>query len=648
MLKFLKAHKILSALVILGIGGIGYWQYTSYVTSHLPMRYVLTAATKGTIVTSVSGSGQISSSNQFELKPKASGDVLKLNVTEGQVVKAGDVIAQLDARDALKTVRDANAGVQSAKISLEKLKAAATPTQIAQAENSLASAQTSLQKLQLSQPIDYQNALDTKQKAYDAISKTYADAFNNITNTFLDLPNALTTIHNAISGTDIDVATGDQENADTLHNSIRSQDQADREKFSVMIQRSSDSYLSAKRAYDTAFSEYKNASRSSDATVIDSLLSATLDTTQKASDGLKNTGNAYAFWVDYRTLNNLNIISQVKTHQSALATDTANISGALSTLLSLRQTITDNEDTLRRATQAIDTMTKNNPLDLNAAQANVVDRQNALNDLKAGANTLDVQSAQLSLQQKQNALVDAQEKLADYTVRAPFDGTVANIVVKKGDPASSSAAIATLITQQQIATISLNEVDVSKIAVGQKVTLSFDAISGLQLTGSVATIDSIGTVAQGVVTYTVKIGFDTQDDRIKSGMSVSAAIMTNVKTDVLTVPNAAVKTSSNGSYVQMLETIPSGVDVTALTGIPSATAPKQVPVVVGLSNDSVTEIVSGINDGDQVVIRTIDPKVKTTASQGTSLFQATGATGNRGGAAGAGTRTTGGTTRPGG
>ena len=623
---FLKAHKILTGIILIAIVGGGYFTYHQYTTSHQPLKYVLATVTRGTVVTSVSGSGQISSSNQFDLKPKVSGDVLSVKGQEGQTVKAGDILMQLDATDAYKAVRDANANVESAKLSLEKLTQSATPTQISQAQNDLANAQTALDKLQLSQPIDLQNAQDAAQKAQDNLDKAYADTFNTVTDTFLDLPDALSVSYNVLFGTDITGSASGQQNKDVLSQNILSSDSADQDQMNALLQRASDTYTGAKSAYDTSSVTYKNDSRSSDNAVIDDLLSSTLDVTQKLSDTIKNENNAIAFLLNYRNTRNFNTASAIKTYQTDLGTETSKVSGDLSSLLSAKQTIEDDKQALQDATQSITTLQKNDPLDLTSAQANVTDKQNSLNDLKAGANTLDVQSSQLSLQQKQNSLADAEQTLANYTIRAPFDGTLAKVDVKKGDTASSGAAVATIITQQQIAEITLNEVDVSKIAVGEKATLTFDALPDLQLTGSVATIDSIGTVTQGVVTYTVQIGFDTQDARIKSGMSVSAAIITNAKADVLTVPNAAIKTSANGSYVQMLDTIPANADVTSLTGIPSATPPKQVPVQIGISNDSVTEITSGLNENDEVVVRTIDPNTKSAASAGTSLFQATGAT----------------------
>jgi HlyD family secretion protein len=71
---------------------------------------------------------------------------------------------------------------------------------------------------------------------------------------------------------------------------------------------------------------------------------------------------------------------------------------------------------------------------------------------------------------------------------------------------------------------------------GQKVTMTFDAIPDLTMTGTVAEIDTLGTVTQGVVSYTVKIAFDTDNTDVKPGMTVSAMIITNTKIDVCKVP----------------------------------------------------------------------------------------------------------------
>ena len=162
--------------------------------------------------------------------------------------------------------------------------------------------------------------------------------------------------------------------------------------------------------------------------------------------------------------------------------------------------------------------------------------------------------------------------------------------------------------------MTLNEVDVAKINVGQKATLSFDAISDLSIAGTVSEIDAVGTVSQGVVTYAVKISFDTQDDRVKNGMSVSASIITNIKQDVLSVPNGAIKTKNGTSYVEIFDT-PLQTPIAGAVGSPSVVAPKQQIVTTGLASDSITEIVSGLKEGDQVVSRTITGTTSTTSAK---------------------------------
>jgi multidrug efflux pump subunit AcrA (membrane-fusion protein) len=169
--------------------------------------------------------------------------------------------------------------------------------------------------------------------------------------------------------------------------------------------------------------------------------------------------------------------------------------------------------------------------------------------------------------------------------------------------------------------ISLNEVDVAKIKLGDKSIMTFDAIDGLEMTGKVVQIDTLGTASQGVVTYNVKIALDTQDDRIKPGMSASASIITSVKTDVLTVPNSAVKSSGNNSFVQILD---------------SKNQPQNIAVTTGIANDTLTEITSGIKEGDKVITQTIIPSSSastgaTGASSGNNALRIPGIGGGGGG-----------------
>jgi HlyD family secretion protein len=216
---------------------------------------------------------------------------------------------------------------------------------------------------------------------------------------------------------------------------------------------------------------------------------------------------------------------------------------------------------------------------------------------------LDIQAQELAVRQKENSLQDAKDKLADYIVRAPFEGTIAKINIKNRDTISAGTSVATLISKKQLAEISMNEVDVAKIKNGEKATLTFDAIPDLTISGIVGDIDGVGTVSQGVVTYIVKISFDTQDSRVKPGMSVSTAITTDMKEGMLFVPNSAVKIKNGENYVE--------INPPLLT---------KVPVEIGLSNDTQTEIISGLKEGDEIISRTILGTATTAKTSAPSLF----------------------------
>lgn len=183
-------------------------------------------------------------------------------------------------------------------------------------------------------------------------------------------------------------------------------------------------------------------------------------------------------------------------------------------------------------------------------------------------------------------------------VTATIDGTVNAVNIKNGDDlsrlSSSSTSQAPIIIGDlgtMKAQVQVNEVDVANVSQGQKVSLSFDAVDGLQTTGAVEKIDSLGTIDQGVVTYNVTINIDSLDSRIKPEMSVSASIITDVKQNVLITPASAVKSQGGLTYVEVLN---------------DGQTPVRKNVEIGISNGTDTEIANGINEGDKVVTQTIN------------------------------------------
>ncbi|EKD24079.1 MAG: hypothetical protein ACD_81C00114G0006 [uncultured bacterium] len=583
--EYFLAHKIISIVTLIVVVFAGYWGYGKLTDTSAEPRYVTAAVEKGTLITSITGTGQVSASNQVELKAKASGDITTIAVVNGQEVKVGALIVQLDARDAQKAVRDAEVNLQSAKLSLEKLRQPADTLSVIQSENALAQAQ------------------QTKQNAEDDIKKAYDDGFNAIANTFLDIPTIMTGLDDVFFYATIDKG---MPNISWYINQTSIQVAGEREKA---MQNQDDFYAgynASRAAYTKNFDAYKAASRTSSTQTIEALIDETYMTTRTIADTVKAGNNLIDFVKDSLTRNNVNatIPATVDAHKATLNTYTGTTNAHLLSLLALKSTLKSSRDAIINADRTI------------------AEKTEYIADLKSGTDPLDLQAQELTVRQRENALLDAREKLADYYLRAPFSGTIATLSIKSSDSISSGSSIATLITKQKLAEISLNEVDVAKVKVGQKATLAFDAVEGLSISGAVAEIDTVGAVSQGVVTYVVKIGFDTQDERVKPGMSVSAAIITEMKSDVLTVPNSAVKTQDDISYVEMFEAPLE--NATGTQGAISLVAPQRKTVTIGISNDTMTEIVSGLQEGDQIITRTITSS-NTTTQTAPSIFSTGGA-----------------------
>jgi len=568
IIKFLLGHKwqVAGGILILGIGG--YFLWPKIFPTATQVKYITTTVERGALITSISGTGQVAASSQVDIKSKAGGDVLVLNVVAGQTVKTGALLAQIDAGDAYKSVRDAEVNLATAKLSLEKLQQPADALSLLQAENTLA------------------QALQSKQQSQNDLVKAYDDGFNTVANAFLDLPSIISGLQDMLYGVDFSNVT--YSNVDWYVNQAIFANADNYIKATSYRDSVNDNYIKARQAYATNFDHYKAASRSSSTSTINALITETYETTKTMAEAVKTVNNFVDFVQDALIGVAYNVPSVVATHQTSIDTFTGNTNSNLSSLLSITQTITNANYSLINIDRTI------------------AEKTESLANLKAGTDALDLRSQQLSLQQKENALVDAKEKLANYFVRAPFDGVIAKVSVSKKDSIASGATIATIITKQQTVSIALNEVDIAKLKVGQKANITFDAIENLNITGAVAEVDSLGTVSQGVVSYNVKVVFDLQDERVKPGMSASALIIIDTKPDVLMVASSAVKSNNSGDYVEVL-----------VDGVL-----QNKTVTVGSSNDTMTEIASGLTEGEEIISQKIT--VSSASSSKTTTSKSSG------------------------
>jgi len=215
------------------------------------------------------------------------------------------------------------------------------------------------------------------------------------------------------------------------------------------------------------------------------------------------------------------------------------------------------------------------------------------------------------------------------SITAPTSGTISNMVVVPGTFITQSSSSSNSTTTSQIigaihvgnnntqATITITEIDAPHILPKQKATMTIDAFPNKTFTGSVLTINTSGQTSSGVTTYPTTILFDAPLDNMYPNMAVTAKIITEMKSDIITIPSSAIQNNNGENTVKIIED--------------GKTEPMSVIVETGISNDTQTEIISGLKEGDNIVTGTINQQRTKTGTK-TSVFG--GMSGTRGGMTG--------------
>jgi multidrug efflux pump subunit AcrA (membrane-fusion protein) len=266
---------------------------------------------------------------------------------------------------------------------------------------------------------------------------------------------------------------------------------------------------------------------------------------------------------------------------------------------------------------------------VNTAKVQLSNAQAALVALQQGATSQQIQIDQSQIQVAQVGVDTAQRNLNQATLTAPVDGVVGavNIVVGQSVAGGTSSSAAAATTTHAISiqspgafavTGSISDAQVNQVVVGQAARVT-PAGATQALTARVTAVATTATVTSGVATFPVTVTLTDANPSLHAGTSASVSIIINQVSQVLTVPTAAVKTSGAGSVVQVL-----------VGGKPQAR-----PVQLGASDALRTEVVSGINPGDEVVVATISSTVPTTTNGGGGLLNGGGG-GGRGNFGGGG------------
>ncbi len=245
------------------------------------------------------------------------------------------------------------------------------------------------------------------------------------------------------------------------------------------------------------------------------------------------------------------------------------------------------QSSLQTQNQAL--VTAQNSVD--SARVALTQAQANLNLKQALARPEDLAAADATVKTAQAQLQAAQNQYANNIITSPIDGTVTAVDLKLGENVAPQKAVIVVLDQASLHVESnISESSIALITAAQKIDMTMDAFGpDRHFTGEVLSVDPASTVLSGVINYRV-VSSIPQDLDIKPGMTVNLVVLVNEKNQVLAVPNRLVKSNSH-KYVSILENGKA----------------KDVEVTLGLTGDAYTEILSGLNGGEEIVT-TIESK----------------------------------------
>jgi HlyD family secretion protein len=219
--------------------------------------------------------------------------------------------------------------------------------------------------------------------------------------------------------------------------------------------------------------------------------------------------------------------------------------------------------------------------DLAVAQAQMADAQREIDRLQNGPTADDIASAKARI-------AAAQSTINLSKIIAPFDGVITQADPVAGDIVSpSTVAFRMDALSQLMIDLDISEVDINSVAIGQPVTITFDAVQGKTYNGKVSQINQAGDNKSGAVNFTVTVQLTDADNLVKPGMTAAVTISVKEVKDALLVPNRAVRVIDSKRKVYVLK-----------NGQPVA-----VEVRLGATSDTNSEVVGGdLKEGDLIIL----------------------------------------------
>ncbi len=494
----------------------------------------------------------------------ASGFTQIVAATQGDLTASVSVVGEM-------------AAVQQVDLSFDRLSGTATLIDLSVAAGNQVEAGQILATID---PVAYQQALDQAQSALQEAEQSLAD----LTTTATELDIALADL--AITQAELELAQAEADLADLDDPAA----QIDLTDLQAAVQAAQDDLTLAQVQY--ALTEHNSLAKSERdlAYAADWHDRRIWEVRDLISSGQANLEQTNELTTEQEALAQAKVDLARTQSQRQLALQTANteILAAQSALAEARTDLADAQagttDALAGAKAQV--AVQSAKVALQAAQ----DHRQTLED---GPDTADLASAQAAVDKQRLAVTTAQANLDGATLVAPFAGTVLQVNSKTGSRITANSTVLTLANLDTLQVLaSVDETTIRQVSAGQAARITFDAFPGQTFSGQVLSVPLQGTLQGGVMVYEVAISLEGAGDLpLLVGMTANVSVLTGQVENALLVPSMAILTVNGLNQVL----VPGGTD--------PLVSPISVPVEVGLSDGTYTQILRGLVPGDSVVIQ---------------------------------------------
>jgi len=534
--KILKSKKIIVLIIILLviIGG----SYKVFFSDTGPV-FSLAKVEIRDIVQEVSAIGQVKKGEEINLSFKNAGRIEEVLVKVGDKVESGKELIRLETTQLYIQLAEAQAALDLVEAELDKLKAGSSPEEIQVAQTAIYNAEIAYEDAK-------QNLEDVKEVAENSLESAYEDSLNILDDSYLKIYNVYNEIDNIQRNYFINI---DQES-----NRVRQQKsviEEARDETEVLL--------------DTAKADSTEEN-------IDAALS-------KMKEALNDTYNALIIIRSTcEELNYRNVISS--TDKTALDTHKGYVNAALTNVTNSQQTVSY-------------TKLSNNS-NINTAQASVSTAKGTLDTAKDNLalilapprqEDLALYKAQVERAKASVALLENQ--IGEVVLKSFLSGQITGIEKEIGEQVIVGEVVVHIIPEEPFQIeLDISEADIGKVDILDPVKITLDAFPQKEHTGKVLEIEPAETIISGVVYYKTKISLETEDEKIKPGMTADVIIVTDSRNQVLSVPQRAVTEKDGKKTVK----VPSGKSFT------------EIEVETGLKGvEGFIEIVSGLLEEEEVI-----------------------------------------------